>query len=89
MNQIAEDLNRQIQQDNPYVYALLSELGKDLYYPKGILTQSAEAKHKAHRFNATIGIATEQDHPMYLQLIQDSLAAYDPKDLYPYAPPPG
>lgn len=89
MNEIAQDLNRDILQENPYVYELLSELGKDLYYPKGILTQSAEAKQKAHRFNATIGIATEQDHPMFLPLIQKTLADYNPQDLYPYAPPAG
>ncbi|OLN28808.1 aminotransferase class I/II-fold pyridoxal phosphate-dependent enzyme [Desulfosporosinus metallidurans] len=89
MNEIAQDLNRQIQQENPHVYDLLSELGKNLYYPKGILTQSAEAKLKAYRFNATIGIATEQNHPMFLPLIQETLANYDPKDLYPYAPPAG
>lgn len=89
MNEIAQDLNRQMQQENPHVYDLLSELGKNLYYPKGILTQSAEAKLKAYRFNATIGIATEQNHPMFLPLIQETLANYDPKDLYPYAPPAG
>ncbi len=89
MNEIAQDLNRDILRENPYIYDLLSDLGKNLYYPKGILTQSAEAKQKAHRFNATIGIATEQDHPMYLPLIQKTLAEYDPKDLYPYAPPAG
>ncbi|TGE38426.1 aminotransferase class I/II-fold pyridoxal phosphate-dependent enzyme [Desulfosporosinus fructosivorans] len=89
MNEIAQELNRDILQGNPYVYELLSELGKNLYYPKGILTQSAEAKQKAHRFNATIGIATEKDHPMFLPLIQKTLADYNPKDLYPYAPPAG
>ncbi|SPF35594.1 Aminotransferase class I and II family protein [Candidatus Desulfosporosinus infrequens] len=89
MNELAQDLNRQIQQENPYVYELLSELGKDLYFPKGILTQTAEAKLKAHRFNATIGIATEQNQPMFIPLIQETLANYDPKDLYPYAPPAG
>lgn len=89
MNELAQDLNREILQYNPHVYELLSELGKNLYYPKGILTQSAEAKQKAHRFNATIGIATEQDRPMFLPLIQQTLANYDPKDLYPYAPPAG
>lgn len=89
MNEIAQDLNSQIQQHNPHIYDLLSELGKNLYYPKGILTQSAEAKQKAYRFNATIGIATEHNHPMYLPLIQETLANYDPKDIYPYAPPAG
>jgi aspartate/methionine/tyrosine aminotransferase len=89
MNEIAQDLNLQIQHENPHVYELLSDLGKNLYYPKGILTQSAEAKQKAHRFNATIGIATEKNQPMFLPLIQETLATYDPKDIYPYAPPPG
>jgi len=89
MNEIAQNLNYQIQQENPHVYELLSELGKKLFYPKGILTQTAEAKQKAYRFNATIGIATERNHPMFLPLIQETLANYDPKDLYPYAPPAG
>lgn len=89
INPLAEELNRTIQEGNPHVYELLSDLGKKLYFPKGILTQSAEAKEKAHRFNATIGIATEGDAPMHLSVIQNKLAQYDPKDLYPYAPPAG
>ncbi|TGE33643.1 aminotransferase class I/II-fold pyridoxal phosphate-dependent enzyme [Desulfosporosinus sp. Sb-LF] len=89
MNEIAQDLNRQIQQENPHIYDLLSDLGKNLYYPKGILSQSSEAKQKAYRFNATIGIATEEDLPMFLPVIQETLSNYDPKDLYPYAPPAG
>lgn len=89
MNDIARQLNAQIQEANPHVYALLSELGKNLYYPKGILTQSDEAKQKAFRFNATIGIATEKGDPMYLPMIQDTLSAYAPKDIYAYAPPAG
>ncbi|WP_407313010.1 aminotransferase class I/II-fold pyridoxal phosphate-dependent enzyme [Desulfosporosinus sp. SB140] len=89
MNEIAQELNRQIQQENPHIYELLSDLGKDLYFPKGILTQSAEAKQKAHRYNATIGIATEHDQPMFLPVIQETLINYDPKNLYPYAPPAG
>lgn len=89
MHEIAQDLNNKLQQENPHVYDLLSTLGKELFYPKGILTQTAEAKLKAYRFNATIGIATEEDRPMFLPLIQETLANYDPKDLYTYAPPSG
>lgn len=89
MHEIARGLNEQIQKENPYVYELLSDLGKRLYYPKGILTQTDEAKQKAHRFNATIGIATEQGSPMYLSVIQDNLSAYNPSDIYTYAPPAG
>lgn len=89
MHEIARELNQEIQKGNPYVYELLSGLGKELYFPKGILTQSAEAKQKAHRFNATIGIATEDGQPLYLPVIQDTLSFYKPEDLYTYAPPAG
>lgn len=89
MNPLAQELNDQLSQNNPHVLESLSTLGKELFFPKGILTQSAEAKEKAHRFNATIGIATEGSGPMYLQCIQDKLNKFDPKDIYPYAPPAG
>lgn len=89
MNPLAKELNDHILEQNPHVLAMLSDLGKNLFFPKGILTQSAEAKEKAHKFNATIGIATENGGPMYLQCIQDKLGNFDPKDIYPYAPPAG
>ncbi len=89
MNPLAVELNEMLSQSNPNVLEMLSDLGKNLFFPKGILTQSAEAKEKAHKFNATIGIATEKGGPMYLQCIQDKLSAWDPKDIYPYAPPAG
>jgi aspartate/methionine/tyrosine aminotransferase len=89
MNPLAVELNEQIKENNPYILEMLSDLGKNLFFPKGILTQSAEAKEKAHKFNATIGIATEKGGPMYLQCIQEKLSAFDPKDIYPYAPPAG
>lgn len=69
---------------------MLSELGKQIYFPKvGILSQSAEAKAKAKKYNATIGTALENGQPMHLKVIQDTLSAYSPKDLYEYAPPAG
>ncbi len=89
MNPLATELNELLAQHNPHVLEMLSDLGKNLFFPKGILTQSAEAKDKAHKFNATIGIATEKGAPMYLQCIQDKLSSFDPKDIYPYAPPAG
>lgn len=89
MNPLATELNDLLAQHSPHVLEMLSGLGKNLFFPKGILTQSAEAKEKAHKFNATIGIATEKGGPMFLQCIQEKLAAFDPKDIYPYAPPAG
>ncbi|CAH8708053.1 aminotransferase class I/II-fold pyridoxal phosphate-dependent enzyme [Paenibacillus thiaminolyticus] len=90
MNPLAQQLNDTIQRDNPNIHAMLSRLGRQIYFPKeGILSQSAEAGSKAKQFNATIGIATEGGIPMHLDVIQDTLSAYNPKDIYPYAPPAG
>ncbi|RXZ81218.1 aminotransferase class I/II-fold pyridoxal phosphate-dependent enzyme [Paenibacillaceae bacterium] len=90
MNPLAKQLNATIEQENPHIYEMLSGIGKAIYFPKeGILSQSAEAKSKAKKFNATIGIATEGGQPMHLKIIQDTLSAYEPKDIYPYAPPEG
>lgn len=90
MNPLVRQVNETIERENPHVYAMLSSLGKEIYFPKeGILSQSAEATKKAHKYNATIGIAIEGKQPMHLEVIQRTLSAYAPKDLYPYAPPAG
>lgn len=90
MNPLAQQLNDTIQREHPRVFEMLSRLGKAIYFPKvGILSQSAEAKQRAKLYNATIGIATENGIPMHLPVIQETLSAYDPKDLYEYAPPAG
>ncbi|WP_223069581.1 aminotransferase class I/II-fold pyridoxal phosphate-dependent enzyme [Paenibacillus caui] len=90
MNPLASQLNDRLKTDSPYVYDMLSTLGREIYFPKeGILSQSAEAGSHAKKYNATIGIATENGGPMHLAVIQDTLSAYNPKDLYPYAPPAG
>ncbi|MUT65875.1 aminotransferase class I/II-fold pyridoxal phosphate-dependent enzyme [Paenibacillus sp. NEAU-GSW1] len=90
MNPLAQQLNETLQTESPNVYEMLSALGKAIYFPKeGILSQSAEAKAKANKYNATIGIALENGQPMHLKVIQDTLTAYDPKDIYEYAPPAG
>jgi aspartate/methionine/tyrosine aminotransferase len=90
MNPLAKQLNETLERENPYVHAMLSTLGKEIYFPKeGILSQSAEAKTKAKKYNATIGTAIENGQPMHLKVIQDTLSAYAPKDLYEYAPPAG
>ncbi|WP_458413183.1 aminotransferase class I/II-fold pyridoxal phosphate-dependent enzyme [Schinkia sp. CFF1] len=89
MNDLAIKLNDSIKELNPFLYSMLSDLGRRIYYPKGILSQSAEAKRKATQFNATIGIATEKNIPMHFQHIQNKLDGFAPEDVYPYAPPDG
>lgn len=86
---LANELNLSIQKNAPDVFAMLSALGRELYFPKGILTQSAEAKQKASRYNATIGIARENDTSMHLPCVMRQFAALTPDDTLPYAPSPG
>ncbi|MDD9967983.1 MAG: aminotransferase class I/II-fold pyridoxal phosphate-dependent enzyme [Myxococcales bacterium] len=86
---LAGELNQSLDASAPAVLAMLSPLGRRLYFPKGILSQSAEAKAKGKRFNATIGIATEGNGPMYLPSIQAQLSGVTPAEAYPYAPPAG
>ena len=85
MHPIAEGLNQTILSGNPYIFEMLSEVGKNLYFPKGILTQSAEAKEKAYRINATIGIATEAGHTMCLPSVTKALAGVSPEASLTYA----
>ncbi|MHA1264311.1 MAG: aminotransferase class I/II-fold pyridoxal phosphate-dependent enzyme [Candidatus Helarchaeota archaeon] len=89
MHPIAKELNTLILQGNKYLYEMLSPLGKQLYFPKGILSQSAEAKQKAHKYNATIGIATEGNLPMYLPCLYKYFNEIPPRELFLYAPASG
>ncbi len=89
MNPLAEELNRLISAANPHVLAMLSELGKALYFPKGILSQSAEAKASAHRFNATIGTALEDGVAMNLPSVMAPISGLSPDEALLYAPSPG
>lgn len=89
MNPLAQQLNEQIEAQSPAAFSLLSDRGRKLYFPKGILSQSAEAKAKAHRFNATIGEATENHGPMALRSILSHLQGISPADAVRYAPAAG
>jgi aspartate/methionine/tyrosine aminotransferase len=89
LNPLARELNATLEKNAPEVLAMLSPLGRRLYFPKGILSQSAEAKARAKRFNATIGIATEGGGPMYLPSVQRFLNGISPGDAFNYAPPAG
>ncbi len=86
MNPIAQDLNNIIKESNPHIFEMLSDMGKALFFPKGILTQSAEAKLKAKKINATIGIAKEGGHVLSLPSITRYIQDLDPDEYLPYAP---
>ncbi len=86
MNPIAEELNQIIRKGNAHIYETLSAVGKNLFFPKGILSQGAEAKEKAHRFNATIGMATEKGRTMHLPSVMAMLHEIEPEEALTYAP---
>ena len=88
-NPIAQSLNEKLEEAAPEVLSMLSAYGRRLYFPKGIISQTAEAKQKAHRFNATIGIATEEGGPMALRSITSHLGDIPPGEAVTYAPPAG
>lgn len=85
----AHELNETIERESPIVYGMLSELGKRLYFPKGILAQSAEAKEKAKQFDATIGIAYEGGKPMFLPSVMAYFNGLTAGEALTYAPPAG
>lgn len=87
MNNLAVELNAILQET--VAGRLLSALGKRLYFPKGIVAQSAEAKKHAKRLNATIGLATKGGVPMFLPSIRNALPGLNPDEIFPYAPTQG
>jgi len=89
INPLAGELNAALEKAAPEVLAMLSERGKRLYFPKGILSQGAEAKAKGKRFNATIGIATEGGEPMNLPSLMAYFENLTPAEALDYAPPAG
>jgi aspartate/methionine/tyrosine aminotransferase len=86
---LATELNATIARENPNVLAMLSDFGKRIFFPKGILAQAAEAKQKGKRFNVTIGIAKEGGKPMFLPSVMKQLPGLAPGDALPYAPATG
>jgi aspartate/methionine/tyrosine aminotransferase len=89
MNPLAHSLNEQIAAANPHVADMLSDLGANLFFPKGILSQSAEAKSKAHLYNATIGTAMEAGIAMNLESVMAPIPGVSPNEALLYAPSGG
>ncbi|MDD3160667.1 MAG: aminotransferase class I/II-fold pyridoxal phosphate-dependent enzyme [Bacteroidales bacterium] len=85
MDNQALTLNNTIEKVNTNVLEMLSERGKNIFFPKlGILAQSAQAKGK--KINATIGEAVEDDgSSMHLPEF-DALLNMPTATIFPYAP---
>jgi aspartate/methionine/tyrosine aminotransferase len=81
----AKTLNDIILKQNSNILKMLSERGKNIFFPKlGILAQSAQAKGK--NINASIGEAVEDDgSSMHLPAF-DALINLPVNSIFPYAP---
>lgn len=86
LNPIAEELNENIHRTSSVVYSLLSNLGKRIYLPKGILSQSAEAQEKAYHLNATRAIAIKDDHVMHLDVSRELIPDLSTGSVFAYPP---
>ncbi len=85
MDALAEELNRIIRDGNPHILEMLSQTGKQLFFPQGILRQSAEANRKARTLNATIGIAKERGSTMHLDSVMNAVRGILPREALAYA----
>jgi len=86
MHELANELNMALK--GTIVDDMFSAVGRRMYFPKGIVAQAAEAKKKATRFNATIGMATTNGKPMHLSDIYNQFAenSLTPGQVFSYAP---
>ena len=85
MDNQAFSSNKTIEKLNSNVLEMLSERGKNIFFPKlGILAQSAQAKGKA--INATIGEAVEDDGTSMHLPEFDTLVNMPTANIFPYAP---
>ena len=87
MDQLAVELNETL--SGTIVDALLSGLGRRMFFPKGIVAQSSEATRRATRFNATVGMAFENGDPMILPSTAANFAGLGSRETVAYAPTPG
>lgn len=87
LNPLAQELNERL--EDSVAGALLSEEGLRMYFPKGIIAQSEEAKKGASKANGTIGMTIIDGKPAILPSVQKSVPSLDARSLVAYAPTAG
>lgn len=87
INPLAQELNEILKDTTPG--ALLSDVGTRLYFPKGIIAQSGEAKKLGKVANGTIGMTVIGGTPVTLPVIQEQTPGLTSRELVAYAPTAG
>lgn len=87
INPLAQELNDALKGTTPG--ELLSDVGTRLYFPKGIIAQSAEAKKLGKTANGTIGTTVVEGKPIMLPSIKKYVTDLTSSELVGYAPTAG
>ena len=87
INPLAQELNDALKGTTPS--ELLSDVGTRLYFPKGIIAQSAEAKKLGKTANGTIGTTVVEGKPIMLPSIKKYVPDLTSSELVGYAPTAG
>ena len=87
INPLAQELNESLK--NTSAEKLFSDLGKRIYFPKGIIAQGGEAKQKAFTANGTIGTTVINGKAAILPSIHKYAPELSSRELVSYAPTAG
>lgn len=87
MNKLAQELNEILSETA--AFRMLSDFGRRLFFPKGIITQTGEAKQYAHKFNVTVGMAFNKGEPIFLPSIRKNFPGLSAQEVVAYAPTSG
>lgn len=83
LNPLAKSLNDTL--ENSTAMALLSELGKRMYFPNGIIAQGGEAAANATFANGTIGMTVINKVPVMLPSYKKNVPNFTPQETVAYA----
>ena len=78
INPLAKELNDTLA--GSVVDALMSDMGRRLYFPNGIISQGGEAAKDAHFANGTIGMAVAQGTPIELDPYKKNMPSLTPRE---------
>jgi len=83
INKLAQELNNTL--SGSVVDELLSDMGKRLYFPNGIIAQGGEAAKSATVANGTIGMAVADGTPIELDSYKKMMPSLNPRETVAYA----
>lgn len=83
INPLAQKLNDELKGST--AEALLSDMGKRLYFPNGIISQGGEAAKDASFANGTIGMAVQNGTPIELESYKKIMPSLNSRETVAYA----